>query len=312
MLDFLADCVINLDQKTDERATTRRLRVVKYRGSDFLSNEHPYVIASTGIVLMPVAVSALGQAPLGERVSAGLPQLDAMLGGGYRRASSILIAGSSGTGKTTTVATFATAACKRQERVLFISFEESQEAVVSALKDASIDLQTPLDEGYLKIFTALPEALGVEQHLLRIYQTIGAFEPDHVAVDAISACSRMGSEQAAFDFLVRLLTRCKKDNITFLCTNQISPSVGPEGLSGFSNASLMDVLVLLEQIHEPAFLRRLTLVKVRGSHHSHAYHPFTITDQGIRFPVNDQDQQAPAADRRAGAAPAPEKGARRD
>ena len=283
MLDYMADCVIRLDQQIDARVLTRRLRVVKYRGSAFLDSVHPYTITSGGLVLMPVSTVELVQQPLGPRMSAGSDNIDAMLGGGFRRASSILIAGSSGSGKTTFASIFARAACERQERVLFVSFEQSEEVLVSSMLSPGVDVRPVLDSGKLRVLTAMPESMGVEEHLLRILDALETFEPDHVVVDAISACDRMGTKEAGFAFLVRLLTWCKARGTTVLCTNQTTETTGAERISGFGISSLVDTLVLLQQIHAPVYLRRMLVVKSRGLKHSHTWHGFAITDAGLHF-----------------------------
>ena len=225
-LDFMADCVIRLDHRVVGQVATRRLRVIKYRGSGFGTNEYPYVIGDHGIVLIPVSKTELTHQPLGPKVSSGLAGLDAMLDGGYRRASCILIAGTSGTGKTTLASTFAQAACRRGEKVLYLSFEESQEAMVAGMLSAGIDLRPALRARRLLVQTALPEAMGSDNHLIRALEAIDTFKPDHLILDAISACVRMGSEQAAFDYLMRLVGVVKERGITCILTNQISGLMG--------------------------------------------------------------------------------------
>ncbi|MCB0061195.1 MAG: circadian clock protein KaiC [Caldilineaceae bacterium] len=286
-LDYLVDCILRLDQRVVNQVTTRRLRVLKYRGSDFLSNEHPYIIASTGVRLMPVSSAQLRQQPLGTPIPTGNLQLDRLLQGGIRRASSVLIAGSSGTGKTTLACTYTVAACQRGERVLYISFEESQAALVNTMLSPGVDLHPALDAKQLQILATMPESLGVEEHLMRILDALDQFQPQHLVLEAISACWRMGSQHAAFDFLVRLIDACKERGITSLYTNQIRKSrsgytSGVEEIGGIGLSSLMDTLLLLEQQWwQQAYTRRLLIIKARGSGHSHHFHSFTISDDGI-------------------------------
>jgi circadian clock protein KaiC len=187
-LDFLADCVLFLDQRMARQVRTRRLRVVKYRGSDFLSNEHPYVLTPRGLVLMPVASMSMAQETSPERISTGHEALDAILGGGFFRGACILLAGPSGAGKTTLACTFARRACDRGERVLYVNFEESAEALVDEMQSTAIDLRPAREDGTLHILAAMPESAGVEQHLLDILDAMDAVPPRHVVVDAISAC----------------------------------------------------------------------------------------------------------------------------
>ncbi|RPJ20032.1 MAG: circadian clock protein KaiC, partial [Planctomycetaceae bacterium] len=237
-LDYMADCVIRLDHRVVGQVATRRLRVIKYRGSGFGTNEYPYVIGGHGIVLFPLTNAELAHQPLGPKVSSGLAGLDAMLKGGYRRASCILVAGTSGTGKTTLASTFVHAACRRGQKVLCLSFEESREAMVSGMLSAGIDLRPALRNRRLLVQTALPEAMGSDGHLIRALQAIDTFKPEHVILDAVSACVRMGSERAAFDYLMRLVSVIKELGITCILTNQISGLAGTdEELSGIGFSS---------------------------------------------------------------------------
>ncbi|MEK7732294.1 MAG: ATPase domain-containing protein, partial [Planctomycetota bacterium] len=166
-LDFMADCVIRLDHRVVGQVATRRLRVIKYRGSGFGTNEYPYVIGGSGIVLFSLTTAELTHQPLGSKVSSGLKGLDLMLDGGFRRASCILVSGNSGTGKTTVVSTFAQAACRRGERVLSLNFEESKEALISGMLSAGIDLRPSIRARKLLVQTALPESMGSDDHLIR-------------------------------------------------------------------------------------------------------------------------------------------------
>jgi len=283
-LEYLTDCVLRLDHRVQGQVSTRRLRVLKYRGSAFLSNEYPYLIAADGLVLMPVSNLALTARALGPRFATGVEGLDSLLGGGFFQGSSIVVGGGSGTGKTILACSIATSASARGERVLYISFEESLESLASAVRSVGIRLYDAIESGDLQVLTSIPEALGVEDHLWRIYQAVESFGPRHVVVDAISACQRMGSASAAFDFLVRLLTHCKALGITCLFLNQIDPMHAVHEISGVGISSLTDALLVLDQDWpETMHRRRMLTVKVRGSRHSHGWNRFQITDAGLAF-----------------------------
>jgi circadian clock protein KaiC len=285
-LDFMADCVIRLDHRVLGQVATRRLRVIKYRGSGFGTNEYPYVIGDHGIVLFPLTQAELTHQPLGKKVSSGLAGLDAMLDGGCRRAACILIAGSSGTGKTTLASAFARAACRRREKVLYLSFEESEEAMIAGMLSAGIDLRPALRTQRLMVQTALPEAMGSDNHLIRALEAMDRFKPDHLIIDAISACVRMGSEQAAFDYLMRLISVVKERGITCIMTNQSLPGAGEE-LSGIGFSSVVDAVIQLRFVDAGQEIgRQILVMKSRGSGHSNRRESFYITDQGIEFPNN--------------------------
>ena len=285
-LDFMADCVLRLDHRVIGQVATRRLRVVKYRGSGFGTNEYPYVIGEHGIVLFPLTKAELAHQPLGPKVSSGLAGLDVMLQGGYRSTSCILITGTSGTGKTTLASTFVRAACQRGERVLYLSFEESREAMVTAMLSAGIDLRPPLRTRKLVIQSALPEAMGSDDHLIRALDIIDTFKPHHVTLDAISACVRMGSQQAAFDYLMRLVSILKERGITSIMTNQTSNEPGKdEELSGVGFSSVVDAVIQLRFVEkDQEVTRQMLIVKSRGSAHSNRRESFMITSRGLEFP----------------------------
>ena len=281
-LDFMADCVVSLDQRVTGQISTRRLRVIKYRGSGFGRNEYPYVITEEGMTLLPISTVGLGHQPLGPKVSSGHPRLDAIMDGGYRRASCILISGTTGTGKTTLASTFVQAACERGEKVLYINLEESEAAMVSGMLSPGIDLHPALQAGTLQVMTAMPEAMGAEEHLIRAFQVLATFQPDHVVVDAISACQRMGTEQAAFDYVMRLVNACKEQGITCILNNQVAGFREEHEISGIGISSLVDAVIFLRYIDVGGEINRMVLVmKSRGSKHSNQYCEFLITDQGI-------------------------------
>jgi len=286
-LEFMADCVIRLIQRPGEWVSTRELEVIKYRGSDFGRNAYPFVIQPGGISVIPISEFGLEHQVLGPYDSSGNEQMDSVLGGGYRRSSAILIAGSSGTGKTTMAITFVKAACDRGQKVLFLGFEESEAAMVATMLSPGINLRPVIKKGLLKVMTAMPEAFGTEKHLIRTFKMIEEFKPDHVVVDAISSFERMGSDRAAFEFAMRLTNRCKDNGITLIMTNQSSGGNDDRiAISGIGISSIIDALLWLRFIDEGNTLKRkLLVIKSRGSKHSSQYHDFRITDHGIEIEV---------------------------
>ncbi len=287
-LDFMADCVIRLDHRVLGQVATRRLRVIKYRGSGFGTNEYPYVFGEQGIVLFPLTTAELTHQPLGTKVSTGLKGLDLMLDGGFRLASCVLISGNSGTGKTTLASTFAQAACQRGEKVLYLNFEESKEAMISGMLSPGIDLRPSIRDKKLLVQTATPESTGSDNHLNRVIETLDSFQPKHLVLDAVSACVRMGSKQAAFDFMMRLVSAVKQRGITSILTNQISSGINydDEEISGIGFSSVVDAVVQLRFVETgPEIARQILVVKSRGSAHSNRRQLYVITDRGIEFPA---------------------------
>lgn len=281
-LDFMADCVIHVDQRVTAQITTRRLRVAKYRGSGYGRNEYPFIINEHGINIIPMTSNVLQHRPPGPRVSSGMAWLDDALAGGYMQGTSVLIAGSAGAGKTTFACAFAAASCQHGKRVLYLNFEESAESLVSNMLSPGIALQPLVTKGRLVIRSYLPEAMGVEEHLFHALADMNHVQPHAVVVDAISACARMGSEQAAFEYVMRVLNACKERGITCVCLHQTSRRDASEESSGLSISSLIDTVIALR--HRPvgaAMVRQLTVTKSRGSRHSEQRHDFRIDGHGI-------------------------------
>lgn len=282
-LDFMADCVIFLDNRVADQLSTRRLRVIKFRGSNFSRSENPYIITDKGIRFIPMTGLDLGHAPLGPHVSSGQPDLDKLLGGGFRRASCALISGTTGTGKTTMASTFARAACARGEPVLYLDFEESQAALVSGMLSAGIDLRPAIERGCLMVQATMPEAMGAEEHLIRAIDLLNQFRPQHLVLDAVSSIARMGSEQAAFDFLVRLLNIAKERAVTIILINQTGGFMDEHEISGIGISSLVDAVIFLRYVESGGEINRnLLVLKARGSRHSNQYREYRITDDGIQ------------------------------
>ena len=279
-LEFMADCVIHVDQRVTAQITTRRLRVIKYRGSGYGRNEYPFVINENGINIIPIT-SVLEHRAAGPKVSSGLARFDDMLSGGYGLGTSILIAGTAGSGKTTLACIFSQAACLRHERVLYLNFEESAQSMVSNMLAPGLTLRPLTKAGSLIIHSYLPEAMGVEEHLFYALKHLDESKPQHLVVDAISACKRMGSERAAFEYVMRLANACKERGVTCIYLNQTSGLDLAEEISGMGISSLVDTIILLRHVPGAGVARQLIVIKSRGSKHSEQFHEFRITDRGI-------------------------------
>lgn len=290
-LDFMADCVINLDQRIRDQITIRRLHVIKYRGSGYASREHPFIITKQGVVVMPLSFVNLVQQSTGEFVSTGDDKLNAVLGGGFRRGSSILISGASGSGKTTLAVTLAVAAAQLGERVLYVSFEQSELALNSEMKSVGFDLKSLSDEGNLRIKSVMPESLVMEEHLYNIEREIEKYKPDHIILDAVSATHRIGSSQAAMEFLIYLTYIAKKREITCIYTNQTFAPIDKDiDISGLGISSLLDTAIILNYFREDNSIgRNLLVLKSRGTKHSQKYHQFRISDNGILIVNNAKE-----------------------
>ncbi|HNB36353.1 MAG TPA: circadian clock protein KaiC [Anaerolineales bacterium] len=281
-LVYMADCVVQLDQKVIEQVTTRRMRVIKYRGSAHGRNEYPFSITDRGIWIIPITETHLNHTALGKPIPTGVAELDALMGGGYMQASCNLITGSSGTGKTTFAAAFTRRSAEDGKRVYYINFEESPASMMSCMLSPGIDLHPLVDAGSLRFLSLMPESQGIEEHLIAAFRGISEFHPDIVIVDAISACRRMGSRFAAFDYLLRLIDHCKRSGITILLTNLTDSTGEAQEITGFDLSSMIDTVVVLRNTERNGeFRRQLSVLKARGHSHTNKVHEFRISDKGI-------------------------------
>jgi circadian clock protein KaiC len=283
-LEFMADCVILLDHRVDSQISTRRLRVLKYRGSPTGRNEYPYVIGGGGLRMIPISSSHLLFKAARDRSSTGNAALDGLIGGGIMKGTSVMICGASGVGKTTLAATIAAAACERKERTLYISFEESQDALLNHLMSPGIHLHTALRNDILRIHSAFPESTGAEEHMLSVLDQMDQFQPQHIIVDPITAAQRMGSSLAAFDYAMRLLSSCRERNVTCIFTNQLKGQEDEGTISGLGLSSLVDTIIFLKNRRIGHRMERfIGVVKSRGTAHTEFEHKFRITPAGIQI-----------------------------
>ena len=283
-LDFLADCVIYLDQRIENQVNTRRSQVLKYRGSSYGSNECPFLITGKGMFFSAISDMRLDYEPPSQRVSSGSQFFDEILGGGYLKGTCILISGASGTGKTCLCGTFARSACEGGHKVLYVNFEESMDGMLAGMRSLGIDLGPAMHACSLWVKPSMPESKGIEEHFYDKITAIRSFQPDHMVVDAASACKRIAGEKASFDFIMRLVHFCKKRGITVVLINQSSNTEADHEISGIGISSVVDTIILLHYKDVGNETRRiLQVIKSRGSKHSKRRHTYTLTDDGLRF-----------------------------
>jgi len=280
----MADCAIVLDARVLNQVTTRRLRVIKYRGSSFGRNEYPFIITDKGLQTIPITSIELKHKPFSSRFSTGIPRLDRLLDGGIYRSSCTLIAGEPGTGKTLLTTTIIQEACRRGEKAVYVSFEESDQAIINNVRSAGLELEPYVKSGRLHFITAMPEATGAEEHLLNLMEAVEKVKPQHVVIDAISACARMGGTQAAYEYLMRALNLLKEKGITIILVNQTSGSREQLELSGIGISSMIDTVIFLSYVHgEGETNRTIQVLKSRGSAHSNQIRECIISNKGIEI-----------------------------
>jgi circadian clock protein KaiC len=280
--EYVSDCVILLDHRVNEQIATRHLRVVKYRGALHGTNEFPFLIGDEGISVLPITSLGLNHKISVERIATGIPRLDAMLGGrGFFRGSSILLTGTPGTGKTIVAANFAQAACRRGERTLFFSFEESPNQIIRNVHSIGLRLEPLVKRGLLRFHAARPSLYGLEMHLATMFKEIDAFQPDVVIIDPITSLMDAGTASECRAMVTRLVDYLKAGQVTTLFTSLTQAGHALQQ-SEASMSSLMDSWLLLQDFEGNGERNRvLYVLKARGMAHSNQIREFLISDRGI-------------------------------
>nr|WP_254217227.1 circadian clock protein KaiC [Synechococcus sp. CCY 9618] len=280
--EYVSDCVLVLDQRVDNEISTRRLRIVKYRGSVHGTNEFPFLITDRGLTVLPITAVALSYPASSERISSGIERLDQMLGGGLYRGSTVLISGSAGTGKTTLVAHLLDAACRRGEKSLFLSYEESPDQLIRNMASVGVDLQRWVEAGLLVIWAERSTAHGLEEHLGRLDRMLEDFQPRVAALDAMGSLIQIGSQREVTAALARQIDLMKGRGITAVLTSLTHGEEQED--SSLTVSSLTDTWLLLRNVESDGERNRLLFViKSRGMAHSNQVREFVLSDHGAEL-----------------------------
>jgi circadian clock protein KaiC len=282
--EYVADCVILLDHRVTDQVSTRRLRVVKYRGSLHGTDEYPFLMTDSGISVLPITSVGLTHTASTERISSGIPDLDEMLGGkGFFRGSSILVSGTAGTGKSSMAMTFLKAACERGERALYFGFEESMDQIIRNKTSIGLDLRPWVDKGLLYFHNVRPSSLGLEAHLASMHQIIKRVDPKVVVMDPITNFISGTDVGGTKSMLTRLVDFLKMKGMTAMFTH-LSTLGGRLESTDENVSSIMDTWLLLRDVeHDGRRSYALYVLKSRGMAHSHEMRAFMLTDNGIHL-----------------------------
>ena len=282
--EYVADCVILLDHRVTEQVSTRRMRIVKYRGSLHGTNEYPFLIGRKGISVLPITSLALEHEASRERISTGIPQLDEMLEGkGFYCGSSILVSGTAGSGKSSLAVSFVDAACRRGEKSLVFAFEESPSQILRNMSSIGLDLERHVRKGLLQFHASRPSLYGLEMHLVTMYDLINEFQPRLVVVDPITDFESVGSAAEIKSAVTRIIDFLKTRNITTIFIDA-SPEGDLYADSVVGVSSLIDAWISLRSIEtDGEHHRGLYILKSRGMAHSNQIRSFHITGDGIRI-----------------------------
>jgi circadian clock protein KaiC len=281
--EYVSDCVLLLDQRIEDQVSTRRLRIVKYRGTAHGTNEYPFLIDEHGMSVLPITALGLHHAVSNELVSTGVPALDMMLGGsGLYRGSSVLVSGTAGSGKSSLAAHFAAASCRRGERCLYFAYEESEAQVVRNMRSIGLDLQPWLDKGLLQIHAARPSTHGLEMHLVAIHKLVRDVRPQAIVIDPINLIAA-GTVAGTTAMLVRLIDFFKGNGITAFFTSLTGGGANLEQ-TDVGVSSLIDSWLLVRDLEINGERNRtLVILKSRGMNHSNQVREFLLTSAGIEL-----------------------------
>jgi circadian clock protein KaiC len=282
--EYVSDCVLLLDHRVDDQVSTRRVRIVKYRGTTHGTNEYPFLIDASGITVFPITSAGLRHEVSRERISSGIARLDQMLGGkGYFRGSSILVSGTAGSGKSSMAAHFVNAACARGEKCLYFAFEESPSQIVRNMRSIGIDLEKWEKKGLLQFQAIRAANFGLEMHLVSMHKLVRDFEPSVVVADPVGSLLHTGTRKDATSMLTRLIDVLKLRNITAFMTDLTNAGENFES-TDVDISSLVDTWLLLRDFEAGGERNRaLYILKSRGMAHSNQLREFLLTDNGIEL-----------------------------
>jgi circadian clock protein KaiC len=279
--EYVADCVIMLDNRTADQISTRRLRILKYRGSQHGSNEYPFIITEQGISILPITSLGLNYQVTEERISTGIKGLDKMFDElGYYKGSSILLSGTAGTGKTSIAASFVKSCCKSGQKCLYFAFEESPDQIIRNMQNIGIDLQPYVNKKGLIFSANRPTHFGVEMHLVHMNDQINHLNPDVIVVDSITNLINSGVLMDVKAMLTRLLDGMKLRNTTIFMTDLSSEKEVIQSEIGISSLTDTWIKVINEQSNSH-LVRKINIIKSRGMKHSNEIKEFIITDNGV-------------------------------
>jgi circadian clock protein KaiC len=280
--EYVSDCVILLDHRVTDQISTRRLRIVKYRGTAHGTNEYPFLIDEDGFSVLPVTSLGLRHQVSEERISSGVPRLDRMLGGeGFYQGTTILVSGTAGTGKTSLAASFVDAACRRGERCLFLSFEESPGQLIRNMRSIGLNLEQWSKKGLLQFHSSRATLYGLEMHLATIHKIVQEFDPNVVVLDPVGSLIQAGNDRDAHTMLIRLIDFLKQRGVTAFLTNLTSGG-GALERTNVEISSIVDTWLLMRDIElDGERNRALYVLKSRGMAHSNQLREFLLTPQGI-------------------------------
>ncbi|MEO7354767.1 MAG: ATPase domain-containing protein [Gemmatimonadales bacterium] len=287
----VADGILWLSQTTHRNSVVRRLQVVKSRGSAPMPGLHTIRLSHDGIQIFPRIPTRRGDAPTRglTRLSTGIVGLDAMMGGGIPAGDSVVLAGPTGTGKTTFAIRFVAAGLQAGEAAVIVIFEEHPEAYLSRARAVDVDLPRAISDDRMRIIYLRPLDLSVDETLEEIRSAVAAIGATRVVIDSLSGFEMALAPAFREDFresLYRLIGALTALGVTVFSTVEV---VGKDGTSalqftGYQVSFLTDDIISMRYVEIEGELRTvLVVVKMRGSQHSRDFRAYEITATGVQL-----------------------------
>jgi circadian clock protein KaiC len=282
----IAHGVIQLQHLSPEYGgERRRLRVVKYRGSAFRGGYHDYQIKKGGLMVFPRLVAAEHRGGGAcAKLGSGVPELDALLGGGLEEGTSTLIVGGAGTGKSTISAQFCTAAAQQGEKSIIFMFDESPNTLFSRCRGLNIELEQSVQKGMIEIVQVDPAELspGEFAHLIR-----EAVEKSHVKIVVVDSLNgylnAMPEERFLTIQLHELLMYLSQQGVATLLIGAHHGIIGTQMTTPVDASYLADAVLLLRYFESQGEVRQaISMVKKRGGLHERTIREFSMSDGRIR------------------------------
>ena len=300
--EYISDCIILVDNRVREQIATRRIRIIKYRGSSHGANEYPFVIDKNGLSVIPITSAGMNQPGTAERVTTGVASLDKLFqGGGYTRGSTILVSGTAGTGKTSLAAAFAVQTCRRGGKCLYLSYEESAGQLVQNMTSIGLELGPLVKKGQLKMVSTRPSFFGLEMHLLDLYKLLAEFQPTTVVIDPLTSLLGQGNKFEVQSMLTRMIDALKSKGVTGFFTSLVSSAAQNDTSGEIGVSSLIDTWIVVRELEENEGRRRtrgLYIVKSRGMGHSSDVHKLVMSDDGLLIEPMDAKATAGSKQKR--------------
>lgn len=294
--EYISDCILLLDNRVRQQVSTRRIRVIKYRGSNHGANEYPFVIDENGLSVIPITSAGLDHPGTAEKVSTGVQHLDKLFaGGGYTRGSTVLLSGTAGTGKTSLAVAFAADRCKRGESCLYVSYEESPGQLIQNMRSIGVDLEKWTKKGLLKIISTRPAFFGLEMHLLELYKILEDFKPSSVVIDPLTSLIGQAEESEIQSMLTRMIDALKTKGITGVFTSLVASTASNDTSGEIGVSSLIDTWIVVRELEEDKGKRRIRgiyIAKSRGTGHSNDVQKMIFSDDGIHIQPMEDDATA--------------------